>query len=601
MELYDYQKEAIDAIESEFMFGSNKVILSAPTSFGKTITSIMYAVEHTTGKVFISLSISALVDQFINTLDKIEFEDYGVVKRGYEDRYNPLARIQIIMDNSFVNKLADFGKDCELLVVDEIQIRISGDRMKQIIGWLQPEFILGMSGTPYDSRGLAIRGFSIVETITLKELTERGYLTPVRYLTTEFAVEEDLSYATSSGDDYSQESLASLYGSDEYISKMIDAYKNIGDKIDLNPYNCKSIWLCSTIENCEKLADKLQSNGFDIYAYHGKLSDSESNQLMHSFRTGKPLPVQEHNLLNYNVKEENRYVHGLISVQKLAVGFDVADIDIGIACSTSKVRSKVHQFIGRLVRKSPKKEFAYYIDFGQNIKLHGFADEHYEPPLQNTDLEIIKENKRKHSLEYLDILISESGSHEVTRESYELKLKELKQEGKSLSSLTIEELKNKFAIEEDYLELIIMMFAFVNKVYGYDGKNNTRNYNSKTWDKENNRETEKVNYNFYNEDKVDWVSEAWIELFDKYEDKYLHRKWTKALKTRIRSIVNSQKSIYSIRFFSEFLENQYLEDINKDVEIIYENNEDNIPIYNMHKDNKQTGYEIEISDSEIPF
>jgi len=599
IQLYDYQQEAVDEIESEFMLGSNKVILSACTSYGKTFTSLFYAIENTMGRVFISLSISALVDQFIESINKLEFEDYGVVKRGYEHLYNPQARIQIIMDNSFVNKLTDFGRDCELLIIDEIHVRITGDRMKQIIGWLQPEYILGMSGTPYDSRGFIITGFTTIETITLKELTDRGKLTPIRYFTTKFATEEDLSCYTISGDDYSQESLSNLYSSDEYMRKMVDAYKNIGDKIDLNPYNCKSIWLCSTIEACNKLEAKLQDNGFEIYAYHGKLSDTESKQLMHSFRTGEPLPPQARNLLNYNTREENRYVNGLISVQKLAVGFDVPDIDIGVACSTTKVRSKIMQYYGRLCRKSPKKETAYFLDFGQNIMLHGFADEDYKPLPPDADVEEIKENKRKHSLEYLDIVFDGSiGLLEINRESYELKLKEMKQEGKSLSELTIEELKNKFAIEEDYLELIIMMFAFVNKVYGYDGKNDTRNYKSKSWDKENNREKEKVNYNFYNESKVDWVSETWIKLFDKYDDKYLHRKWTKALKTRIRSVVNSQKSIYSIRFFAEKLEEWYLEEQDKEIEVVYEPSELEKQLEQQSQDVFE--YEIEIDES-IPF
>ena len=88
--------------------------------------------------------------------------------------------------------------------------------------------------------------------------------------------------------------------------------------------------------------------------------------------------------------------------------------------------------------------------------------------------------------------------------------------------------------------------------------------------------------NFRTAGSVTWISELWSELLPKQSD-YYQRKYIKALKTRIKNMIKTKASIWGLRFFIEFL---IKEDAISDIQEV---------------EDAETGYTIEIEDSDIPF
>jgi hypothetical protein len=87
-----------------------------------------------------------------------------------------------------------------------------------------------------------------------------------------------------------------------------------------------------------------------------------------------------------------------------------------------------------------------------------------------------------------------------------------------------------------------------------------------------------------------WIAEPWIEVME--SDKYSEiqkKKWVNSLKTRAKNILKEKKSIWSLKFFSEWLLEKHVQD-NQGV---YDNT--------IYDTNKKETVTVDIDDNDIPF
>ena len=360
--------------------------------------------------------------------------------------------------------------------------------------------------------------------------------------------------------------------------------------------NQKFLVFTTTIEMADRITLMLKADGFNVESYHSKIHKKTLGRIMDSYRnnTSYDGPYQEGASLFDEAEPERPPVRGLVSISKVAVGFSVSDIDVGVLARSVGSMSLFPQLVGRLKRIHPNKKYAKILDLGKNISRHGFPEGPYNPPertgLKDIDKKNITEAKDHLSMDHMIAAIELDEPELMTREKYELVLDRLKNQKTRLTDMNERELNNKLEVTDDPLQMIAIIAVLFDRFHCEDMEDNwgrpTRGYLAK------NGKTVKA---FVNPDSISWIAEMWTEKLP-LEEEYYRKKYIKALRTRGRNMLMDKSSIWGLRYFIEFL----LEQDNLEKEIISsieETKDEGFEI--VYETGKEIGYEIE--DDEIPF
>jgi len=349
--LRDYQQEALEQIEACIVFGSDEIVLDATTSFGKTAIMAGICEKYDDKHIVIMTNIEPLIDQIANTLKTMHIS-YSILKSKREKEFIPDARVNIVMSQTYYAR-ADKGTHdikADILIIDERHREYDTPRTTKLIEDLEPDIIIGLTGTPYDADGFALNNAEIVSTTSSQELTDRGYLSKLKYYVPRWA--EDVNYAKvkRSGSDYSLTSLDEVIGTPQHIENIIHSMNELDAK------NKKTLIFASTIEMCDKLEAALLRDGFNVAAYHSKKSKKQNQRVMESFKYNLPYAGSDEQISTANLFEENdsnkQPIKCIVSVSKLNIGFSVEDIDLGVVVRKMGPRSLWVQSGGRVKRKS---------------------------------------------------------------------------------------------------------------------------------------------------------------------------------------------------------------------------------------------------------
>jgi len=552
--LRDYQKNVIDDVLGELMFGEPKVLVNGVTSSGKSAMMCGLAMAHT-DTVIISISISDLIDQFVEQFKVMNFTDFTVIKSGHNIEFDKTKRVIISMDNTLVARLSDFTDlRCSMLISEEAHLRIYGERMRTIRSLLQPEYEVGFTGTPFNSSGFKMKDFNTVFTpVTTMELTESGILSRLRYLVPAWSNQIELRQKYSS--EYTQEDLAAQ-NTKEFRLKVVNDFMSnnffVGKDV-------KSVWFCNGVESAEEYAKLLQAEGYDAYAFHGKMKKDVREAIMESYRTNEPIKLdRDINLFNYLDKNKPMpTVRALVSINTLTVGFSVDDIQVGVRTSSTSILNRHIQVDSRLIRGhvSKKDTGAFVMDFGQNVKRLGTIYDDYEPPNYTEDSKYVevKNAIAKISYPHLNVILKDENKiYEVNREIYNTAVRNARNVNKRISEMTEDELVDKWIVEEDFDEIVLTYFGLMVKWYG-------NGYEYDAYNKDTKKTYKKTVKPFYSSNSIDFFSKGWIDAFQRYPE--FKEQWTKAFKTRCRTVLREGSNVWTPAFFHEFLIKKELESI----------------------------------------
>ena len=574
-----YQQQALDEIEASIAFGSTNIVLSAPTSFGKSIIIAALCKLYSEDNIVIMVNIESLIQQISNTLSLMDIK-HSIVKAGREKDFDQNARVHIVMSQTYYARTDLIDIKADKLIIDERHKEYDTPRTNLIINTLGPQQIIGCSATAYDSQGFLLSGSEIIETANGQTLTDDGFLTPLRYYIPRWCEKIDYSSVKKHGNDYTTGALDEIINTPKHIELIIESMN------ELNAKDKKTLVFCSSIAQADNIAEALKADGYKAIAYHSKKTDKQNQRVLESFRnntpfTGSDKDIEGRHLFSDQTNSSwNSPVTCLVSINKLAIGFDVEDIQLGVILRPSKIRSLMVQIVGRMKRLSKNKLYAEILDMAQLVSHHGFVDtDHYDPPergpIPELNKQFIELATRHLRLENLIAVLDDEKLSPINRQQYEIKIEELKNNKTKLRDMTPRELVNKLEIEEDPVMIISIAVTLFAEIYG-------ENYTAKGG---------KEVKNFRTANAVTWISELWIELLPK-QDEYHKRKYIKALKTRTKNMLKTKSSVWGLRFFIEFL----IKEDNPEPEI--EESEDNKPNpYTLEID----GIEVEIEDSDIPF
>lgn len=491
MELRDYQASAIEQVEGEIVFGSTEVCLGAPTSFGKTITSghfIKDQVEQGKSVVFM-MNLTALVEQTIKMLKtlKIPFKVIAAEFDGQE--FDHQAQVTVCMQQTLYARLDKIEPPkCDVLIIDEFHISFRTDTMEAVKRKLKPEVIFGLSATPYDEKGYALPHVDVIQTASIRSLTEEGYLTPLRVVSVKFA--EDVDLTAAGAGEYTEGFLNTVVNTPTYINNVVRAWEEVAK-------DRKTIVFSTGIEHSIQLANEWKSRGYKFEAYHSKLSKKEAKQIMDDFRKNK--------------------IQGLVSVNKVLVGFDMPDITCGVACRPTRTRRVWVQASGRLIRFFEGKKDSILLDCAQWTKEHGFIDEAYHPP-ELGDKEGLSKAKAEAGAGVLPLLLNAEEPTEVERKYVVQKIEELEQKAKKIPELHVKDLVAIY-------ETSIIPKQILNIAYEMNARKTRSPYTDKS---------------------VNWVADAWekaILRFPQYEQRLL-----KTLKTMAKNKVAQGKKLNALYY-----------------------------------------------------
>ena len=339
---YPFQADAIEGLRGALRQGHKRIIFCLPTGGGKTECAA-FLIQEAMGK---RSRVAFVADR--RTLVKQtsqRFTDYGIphgiAMAGDTTRRN--EPIQICSAQTLEKR--EWWPELDLLVVDECQTRRKAveDFAKE---WGGP--VIGLSATPL-TKGLDQTYSCVVNGATTQYLqntvnpdTGQTYLAPLRIFP---AIAIDMAGAAKDkSGEWTGEAVRER--SRRIIGHIVSEWVRMTDLHFGGPV--KTLLFTANVAHGNELCEMFQLAGYDFRQTTYRDSEGETDRLVEGFRRGDFI--------------------GLASVEKLAKGFDVPDVLCGIdARPNSSSLAAVIQKMGRVMRYSPGKEYALWLDHAENM------------------------------------------------------------------------------------------------------------------------------------------------------------------------------------------------------------------------------------------
>ena len=114
-----YQADIIEETLAAIEFGSTNIVIDSPPSSGKSYI-ISRTAQHLAlkGKVVISITITALLDQIAEHLDLVG-QDYSILKAGRESEFDITKQVQLVQAHTLHARLAKTEVNADYFLMDE--------------------------------------------------------------------------------------------------------------------------------------------------------------------------------------------------------------------------------------------------------------------------------------------------------------------------------------------------------------------------------------------------------------------------------------------------------------------------------------------------
>ena len=585
LKLLDYQEDFVNSVESELAFtGDGDYFVDSCVSSGKSFMMSALAQE-LTGRIVILISITSLLDQIAEHLDIFD-EPYSILKAGYDSKFFPERRIQLVMAQTLHARLDKIILKANYVIQDEGHREFMSPRTTSILSHLQHNSRFLFSGTCYDSQGFKFNGtIGTFKTVPMQTLIDRGRLAHVDYYVPRWANNIDYDSVKLVGGEYNTSSLEEIINSKNHLTMMLGSMNFMDAK------NKKTLVFCSSIEQCNLVTEILKLDGYSAEAVHSKIAPDDQKAILESFKlntiyAGHKSERQTSTLFSEASMHE-RPITCLVSVNKLGIGYSVEDVVLSVILRPTKIRSLYVQIGGRTYRSHQSKTHGEILDLAQVVKNFGFAQEEYEPPVRTGDKRLdritIDKVNGLHAMEKLDIILNDDPTL-VTREMYDAKVIEIqkaeddfvKSKDAFKRSLQAKAQSNKEPenSEVTYAKSIATIINTTNDFYALISAG------AEFWTILNGRPISKAQreYSF----NPEWLCENIGPVLDKYPEKKLH--WIKSYRTRVKNLCKQKGNYNGIKFFIDFLAEQYEQE--------------------LEVERYKSGYEtpeIDIDEDDLPF
>lgn len=375
MKLRPHQEDVIRDTRKAISEGYRNPLIFAPCSFGKTLVAAeiaRLAVEKGNKVLFL------VHRRLLATQTKEKFDDYGlhnsIIMADYDTDFTAKVMITTVQTYSRRLDLAmpyanQFFHDAALVFCDEAHLGIS-DQYTKIYSFYKDRVIIGLTGSPArgDQRPLGEVFDIMVSSIGIKELTDKGFLAPIRY----FAADApDLTGVKITAGDYNKGQLEKKTNSKKLVGEVVENWLKLAD-------NRPTIVFSTGVKHSIHLKEQFEKYGIPAEHLDSHSPHETRLEVLDRFRNGD-LTV----LTNCNL-----FCEGLDAdfVSCLCIAKSTLSLPLWI------------QMAGRAQRICEGKEDALLLDFGGNIERHGLLTDDVQWTLEGKDKAWSKAAKPKEKL-----------------------------------------------------------------------------------------------------------------------------------------------------------------------------------------------------------
>lgn len=306
-----------------------------------------YMLQRTTKRTLYLCHRAELLESICDDLTKFRIP-HGVISAG-SATLRHTHHIHVGMMQT-VSRRLDSLPDFEWVISDEAHLAMAPTWLK-ILAHFKKSWHLGMSATPcrLDGKGLGEFYDQIIYGPSVRELTDRGYLSPCRA----FAPPQEAGEIKKSGTDFSMEDAARLLDKAAITGSAVEHLRKLGG-------DRRTIVFCCTREHAQHVADQFSEAGFTATNVDGSMSDRK--QRIDAFQAGR-----------FQV---------LTNVELLTTGYDDPSIGAGIFLRPTQSLALYLQMVGRILRIAPGKSDALLLDHVGNVVRHGMPHDKREWTLE---------------------------------------------------------------------------------------------------------------------------------------------------------------------------------------------------------------------------
>lgn len=358
-----YQRQTIDAIQSDWAAGCSDVMITVATGGGKTVIFLGLLAEtlhqHPHKRCLIIAHRNELIDQPIERLAMFWphlRSRSGIVMAGQDecDKQIIVATVQTLNAKGRLERILAHGP-IDYLVTDECH-HAPANTYVQVYECLReanPNLRhVGVTATPLRADGEGLRKVYEKESAHygIKELVRLGFLAPPRWLGIKTGI--SLKGVSSNGGgedrDFNQRQLASIFETDNCFELVVESHKKYAAE---RPSICFTV----SVEGAHDLAKKFNEAGIPAAAADGTTPKPERKQIINDFRAGR--------------------LQVLCNVGLWTEGLDLPELSCVHMVRPTQSDGLYAQCIGRGLRILPGKEDALILDYlpkdTRNIALLG--------------------------------------------------------------------------------------------------------------------------------------------------------------------------------------------------------------------------------------
>jgi len=338
------QEEALENVRAHLRRGKRRVLLQAPTGFGKTVvasTMAKTAVEK--GKrVWMLTHRRELVRQVSKAFTKCELP-HGIVSAGYPS--NRFHAAQVCSIPTLVNRL-DMYQAPDVIIFDEAH-HISAGSWAKIAQEFPNAVHIGLSATPIRLDGVGLGEFfdELVEGPPVKWLIENGALAPYRLLAP--ASNLNLSNVHKTAGDYNRRELDEAIASSTITGDAVEHYTK-------HALGTKALMFHVSIARSMEAVERFRAAGISAEHVDGETDSAVRDSAIDRF--------------------ENGDLQVISNVGLFGEGTDIAGVQTLIDCAPSMSLGSVMQRWGRVLRPAPGKVALILDHAGNSGEKHGYPD-----------------------------------------------------------------------------------------------------------------------------------------------------------------------------------------------------------------------------------
>lgn len=358
--LWDFQRDAVEAIYAYFGDHTGNPIVAMPTGTGKSLVIgdfLRSAVTTYPGtRAMVLTHVKELISQNLDKMLRLwPTAPAGVFSAGLKKR-DTHAPITFAGIASVYDKAHLFGHQ-DLVLIDECHLispkanTMYGQFLTDLKHTNPDLKAIGFSATPYRlGLGRLTEGtiftdfcFDITGREAFNWLVENKYLSRLVTKRTDFTM--DVSGVGTHGDEYIPKELQAAVDKEDITRRAL--HEAVARGAD------RKHWLvfATGIEHAEHVADHLKELGVAAAVVHSKMTTEQRDNIINDFKEG--------------------YYQALVNNNVLTTGFDFQAIDLIICLRPTQSPSLWVQMLGRGTRVYPEKNDCLVLDFAGNCRRLG--------------------------------------------------------------------------------------------------------------------------------------------------------------------------------------------------------------------------------------